>query len=236
MKNKKQIKLSSLSEGLRKEVKKYIKEGKVKLSQMPIKVKRLIEGEIFYGNDGTPYDSNDSYKFNTSSNKIEKTKVYDIGVLPTKEFKKGKYSLHKNYGELKVTLVDNSTSKMKVFKNKQEAINFIKAKEGVDHVKELDQMMESLENKEVYYVVYDYTEGGPNEPEIHGVYTDRKRAHDEAKMIRSSHLTDGIRWPLLGDDAAKVKIAGPETVSIAKQFKRFYEGPAYGQPQNKSFD
>lgn len=41
----KQIKLSSLSEGLRVEVKKHMKEGRVKLSTLPKKLRRVIEEE-----------------------------------------------------------------------------------------------------------------------------------------------------------------------------------------------
>lgn len=43
---RKTIKLSSLSEGLRKEVKKHLKEGKTKLSQMPIEIRKSIKDEI----------------------------------------------------------------------------------------------------------------------------------------------------------------------------------------------
>ncbi len=42
----KSIKLSYLSEGLRNEVKKQIKEGKTKLSMLPSNLKRLIENEL----------------------------------------------------------------------------------------------------------------------------------------------------------------------------------------------
>ena len=42
----KKIKISSLSEGLRNEVKKQIKEGKTKLSMLPSNLKRLIENEL----------------------------------------------------------------------------------------------------------------------------------------------------------------------------------------------
>jgi hypothetical protein len=55
----KTIKLSSLSEGLRKEVKKYVNEGKVKLSEMPIRLRMLIENE---------YNDND---LRTTSEKIK---------------------------------------------------------------------------------------------------------------------------------------------------------------------
>lgn len=41
----KTIKLSSLSEGLRKEVKKHLKEGKAKLGQMPDSLKRMVMKE-----------------------------------------------------------------------------------------------------------------------------------------------------------------------------------------------
>lgn len=44
---RKTIKLSSLSEALRKEVKKHLKEGKTKLSQMPIEIRKSIKDEIF---------------------------------------------------------------------------------------------------------------------------------------------------------------------------------------------
>lgn len=76
------------------------------------------------------------------------------------------------------------------------------------------------------YAVYDYTDGGPEEPSLHGVYLDRKKAHDEAKWIRKAHREDPLhRWPLLDDEAAKVKIANPETVALAKAYGRFYAEP-----------
>ncbi len=42
-----QINLSSLSEGLRKEVKKHLKEGRTKMSMLPPKIQRLIKVESF---------------------------------------------------------------------------------------------------------------------------------------------------------------------------------------------
>ena len=50
VKESKTIKLSSLSEGLRKEVKKHINEGKTKLSQMPNSLKKRIIKESNYFN------------------------------------------------------------------------------------------------------------------------------------------------------------------------------------------
>ena len=81
---------------------------------------------------------------------------------------------------------------------------------------------------DTFYVVYDYTETGPEEPELHGVYTDLERARSEAKMIRAAHRKNPLHtWPLLGDEAAKVKVASPSTVSLAKDYNRFYAGPVY---------
>lgn len=53
--SKRTIKLSSLSEGLRKEVKKHLKEGRTKLGQMPTRLRKLIESEAFYGTDSDEY-------------------------------------------------------------------------------------------------------------------------------------------------------------------------------------
>lgn len=49
---KKQIKLSSLSEGLRKEVNKHLKEGRAKLSQMPESIRKRIISEMSISEEG----------------------------------------------------------------------------------------------------------------------------------------------------------------------------------------
>lgn len=42
---KRTIKLSSLSEGLQKEVKKHLKEGRTKMSLLPEKLRQMVEME-----------------------------------------------------------------------------------------------------------------------------------------------------------------------------------------------
>lgn len=51
----KKIKLSSLSEGVRKEVKKHLKEGKVKMSMLPENLKNLVKSENFLAENSNFY-------------------------------------------------------------------------------------------------------------------------------------------------------------------------------------
>ncbi len=62
---KRTIKLSSLSEGLRKEVKKHLKEGRTKMSMLPYKLANKILVEMEHDSSGNPilpWGSNGSSK------------------------------------------------------------------------------------------------------------------------------------------------------------------------------
>lgn len=142
MKNKKSIKLSSLSEGLRKEVKSLMKEGKTKLSQMPAGVRRRLvkESNEFFGTNSQEFDPNDAYRFGANAKKSTdrrwNTQAFHEDVFD------GKYTLSKMYGEDTVDVIDNNDHTEEggiyTFGSKEEAMDFIEKREGgnIEMVKE----------------------------------------------------------------------------------------------------
>ena len=139
---KRQIKLSSLSEGLRKEVRSLMKEGRTKLSQMPAGVrKRLVkESDEFFGTNSQEYDPNDAYRFGANAKKSTdrrwNTQAFHEDVFD------GKYTLSKMYGEDTVDVIDNNDHTEEggiyTFGSKEEAMDFIEKREGgnIEMVKE----------------------------------------------------------------------------------------------------
>ena len=151
---KKTIKLSSLSEGLRKQVKMHFKEGKLKMSTLPSKLKKLIESEVFYGNDGTKYDPEKAYKLGDRKAETERNASFHYKVHPTPEYPNGKYTIMKDSDEPTVDVLDNSDNTEEggiwTFNSKAEALDFIEKRESMRVVKE-NNVEEKAEGKGLWH-------------------------------------------------------------------------------------
>lgn len=206
MKNK--IKLSNLSEGLRKELKKHLKEGKVNLSQMPEGVKKKVlremsdqingpnehKGTIIMKDDGLTSNGLPSY-------------ISDEGIEVWGVQRGNDYIYFHNQGSRGFWYTDESASKAAIYEYIVKKYNIsdvrkvnIKINEKRSHWTSDDFMIDKKG-----YLQFDYSISG---------------LENEKNNINLPSLSEGLRKEVkkhLKEDKAKEKPFGP---SQAKSIKK----------------